>query len=459
MKGKGKGKDAVPTPKGKKCKDTTNDKELTDLKDCPLQFPDFTPVDHLRTCPRYSNILQKSEEDMIGVEELDPLQMELETLLAAVSKRMRQLNNEMQVLIDWQGKKEIKKSNGGKMYPLSSGKRSKPQDEKPSKKFKDSGKGNQNAASASGRPKSKNVQAKMQEYEFTDSPADAPRLPKNDAPNRFWASVEPYCADITADDLKFLEDLIKQHEEDSDYYKVPTLGKHYSIKWAQEDMVEEQKEGSKINDKRRGLSNSAALNSCESEKLLKKAEKECDDDHCPFGTLTQRLVSCLIEDNIMTSLDDGMVDSAPNKDGSDSNTSSSVSKSFIKSLNISNASQLEHRIKRELEEQGILDVEETTPENPDDEILAELRRAQAELRIVTAQNLQAKRRLYKLAKEEMQHQELRKKLQVLDNEIMEAYRKIQASRQKKKTPTKKEKDQAWKLLKEREGLLKSLESQ
>ena len=40
---------------------------------------------------------------------------------------------------------------------------------------------------------------------------------------------------------------------------------------------------------------------------------------------------------------------------------------------------------------------------------------------------------------------------------MEAYRKIQASRQKKKTPTKKEKDAAWKALKERESIVKQLE--
>lgn len=32
-----------------------------------------------------------------------------------------------------------------------------------------------------------NLQPKIQEYEFTDDPIDVPRIPKNDAPNRFWA--------------------------------------------------------------------------------------------------------------------------------------------------------------------------------------------------------------------------------------------------------------------------------
>jgi hypothetical protein len=36
-----------------------------------------------------------------------------------------------------------------------------------------------------------------------------PSLPKNETPNRFWAFVEPYCAPIQLEDVKFLEDLIK----------------------------------------------------------------------------------------------------------------------------------------------------------------------------------------------------------------------------------------------------------
>ena len=87
----------------------------------------------------------------------------------------------------------------------------------------------------------------MQEFEFPESPKpappDLPKIPKNDTTNRFWATVEPYCADITADDLKFLEDLIHQHEDNADLYKVPSLGKHFAEKWAAEDMLEEQKEG------------------------------------------------------------------------------------------------------------------------------------------------------------------------------------------------------------------------
>jgi transcriptional adapter 3 len=82
-----------------------------------------------------------------------------------------------------------------------------------------------------------------------ESPAPEPtvtvplRFNKNDAPNRFWQYIEPYCANITNEDLKVLDDVLKSREDDSEFYKIPPLGKHYSQKWAQEDLMEEQCEG------------------------------------------------------------------------------------------------------------------------------------------------------------------------------------------------------------------------
>ena len=58
----------------------------------------------------------------------------------------------------------------------------------------------------------------------------------------------------------------------------------------------------------------------------------------------------------------------------------------------------------------------------------------------------------------MARQELRNKLSHADQDVMEAYKKISTARSKKKPPTKKEREQAWKALKEREIILKQLES-
>ena len=55
------------------------------------------------------------------------------------------------------------------------------------------------------------------------------------AKNTFWTSVEPYCGEISSDDNKLLDDLIDKHANVSDYQKVHPLGKHYSLRWAQEE--------------------------------------------------------------------------------------------------------------------------------------------------------------------------------------------------------------------------------
>ena len=68
------------------------------------------------------------------------------------------------------------------------------------------------------------------------------RIIRSDAPNRFWSMVEPYCREVTNEDMKFLEEVMRMHEDEAEYYKIPSLGKHYAQKWAHEDMLEEQRE-------------------------------------------------------------------------------------------------------------------------------------------------------------------------------------------------------------------------
>ncbi len=38
--------------------------------------------------------------------------------------------------------------------------------------------------------------------------------------NRFWASVEPFCADITNEEIRVLEELLKPPDDEAEYYKV-----------------------------------------------------------------------------------------------------------------------------------------------------------------------------------------------------------------------------------------------
>lgn len=423
-------------------------------KECPLMFPDLEPIDHVKQCPRYTAILSRGDGESVGLEELDVIQADLETLLANAGKRLKVLENEMQILTNWQEKsgeiKPIAKVKGGKVQPETPTKRGKVAEEKPSKKFKDS----------TGKPilpvasKLKTKFSQMKPPDHVDHiepvPLDIPKLPKNNAVNKFWTSVEPYCADITTDDMKFLEELLRSHEDDSDYFKVPPMGMHYTEKWAEEDMIEEQKQGAKLGDKRNGVADTNGATT-----LLKAAEAGLHDES-PFGPLTQRLVSALIEENIMTPIDDEMDDVYP-EDESLHESAAISPKELAKQLNLGNPALLEKRIKRELEEQGILDFSEDDEDDENDEILRELRAKQAELKAVCQHNVMATKKLYKIAKEEMARQELKRKVAASDSEVMEAYRKIQVAKQKKKTPTKKEREAVIKTLKDREQLMKTLD--
>lgn len=75
---------------------------MSELKDCPpLKYYDFKPVEHVKVCPRYTAVLGRSEDDGIGIEELDTLQLELETLLSSASRRLRALEEQRQVGASW----------------------------------------------------------------------------------------------------------------------------------------------------------------------------------------------------------------------------------------------------------------------------------------------------------------------------------------------------------------------
>lgn len=52
-----------------------------------------------------------------------------------------------------------------------------------------------------------------------------------------------------------LQELLKSQEYDEEYFKVPALGTHYSQRWAMEDLLSEQREGSEPHGRNNEISN------------------------------------------------------------------------------------------------------------------------------------------------------------------------------------------------------------
>ena len=131
--------------------------------------------------------------------------------------------------------------------------------------------------------------------------------------------------------------------------------------------------------------------------LLKKSEAQHEqpEDGCPFGALTQRLLQALVEENIISPMEDSPIPDMSGKEpGADG--ASNQNKPF----SVPHTKSLESRIKEELIAQGLLESEDRPAEDSEDEVLAELRKRQAELKALSAHNRTKKHDLLRLAKEE-----------------------------------------------------------
>ena len=318
------------------------------MADVPLQFHDFKHLDHTKRCPKYTSILSRAASSTIQPSELDDVYTDLENLLGAANIRHRQLESELKILSEWADKKDRKSNFEYDLLFSMSGKRSAKGsgEERPGKKQKiDDGR--------FGKMKGK-VSSKVSKSEPDPEVYVSKPKPSTDLPNKFWASVEPYCADIATDDLKVLEDIIGTITEDSEYFKIPSLGRHYTQVWAEEDLNEEQREGGKT-EKRRGALSSNYEN-IDFEKKARTVNSasvvNTEEEACPFGALTQRLISALVDENILAPMDESEIcDSSRQTHTIDNGVSANPTKPFT----IPHAKALENAIKDELITLGLIE--------------------------------------------------------------------------------------------------------
>lgn len=235
--------------------------------------------------PRYSVALSRPHDDSLPAEELDAIQLELEMLLSSVALRYRSLRTEYDSL-DREDKKHKKGSADKQLNsPNNVGKRKRYESTKKSKDQANHYLGQQVKLS-----KVKNNSSHSPAHsQHTDDSMDAVPyyqsthtatargeptnskliVPKNDIPNKFWLSVEPYCMPITQEDIKLLDDLIEEYSGPL-VPPIPDLGPHYTSQWTAEDLRDEQdnsNQNAKANKRFTNASNSDVIN------MIKKGDK------------------------------------------------------------------------------------------------------------------------------------------------------------------------------------------
>lgn len=380
--------------------------------------------DNSRFLPRYSIALTKPIDESYPAEELDAVQLELELLLSTAALRYRSLKNGFDSL-DREDKNH-KKNDKHAITLNTTGKR------KRDDGVKKSNKETKNQQTKLSKLKTYHSSGSPAHSQHTDDSMDAipqqtnqtvtsqpnPKIliPKNDIPNKFWLSVEPYCMPITQEDIKLLDDLIEEYSGDL-IPPIPELGTHYSTRWASEDLRDEQ-DNSNQNAKANKRFANATNNEVNS--ILKKGGKLLGEG--VTGPLTQRLVAALLEENLLQGDIIGSSDgtSALNNESNDScgeNNSSSANRSAMPVTSLlKNGIDVEKRLKNELIELGILDVNDF-PKEKDDEVLSEIKRVRTELKSISEYNLNELNQLKKAAKQEIKRLEIKRKLDLVDQEV------------------------------------------
>lgn len=370
--------------------------------------------------------LSKPHDECLPMDELDSIQMELETLLSSVSLRYRALKVEFDYLED----RKHQKKNAEKDKPSSpstSGKRKR--DDKKSSSKDSSRHGSSSGHSNNNHSKHSKIKTSSSHSPSHSQHTDASNmdgntsigptlpnkklhLPKNDVPNKFWLSVEPYCMPITHEDIKLLDHLIDDYTEPL-VPSMPELGTHFAVRWASDDLRQEQ-DG--LNAK--GKSNSSSINSGDvHSKVI---------DEGITGPLTQRLVAALLEEDndMQTNLSGGGCNenATITQDSSDSCTENNASTAnqraqtnALTSL-LKSGIDVEKRLKKELFDLGIFDAHDMVREK-DDEVLNEIKRVRTELLAIAEYNRNELKLLRTAAKGEMKRLEVKRKLDRVDHEV------------------------------------------
>lgn len=221
--------------------------------------------------------------------------------------------------------------------------------------------------------------------------------------------------------------MIKAIDNDKEYFKVPALSK---------------KDTTSIKD-------SPSKNDSAGNKNQRRSKSRSEEE-ASLGALTQRLVSSLIEET-----DDIGADISKSSSDASSPPAKKKKSKANKGIDSNNAKNLEKRIRQQLEEYSILTQQDDIPyTSEEDEVLRELLACQHELLSIQTQNKHSMQLLLNKAKRYSELEKEREKLREANADVIAAYLRLIQAKQRKRNPTKKEKDTAWKALRIHEAIFK-----
>ncbi|CAG9771627.1 unnamed protein product [Ceutorhynchus assimilis] len=359
----------------------TKEPKLPDLKDF-TNVPVIRQMDNARLVPKYTSILSKTVEEGVVMDDLDQLQHDLEKLLSTNALRTRFFLGEYT-----QADKDDKKTN-------MTAKRKKPDERTKFREVK------------GGIRFLKRDPFKLNEHTYKEIPKIS--LPRNDNSDKFWASIEPYCAPVSKDNVAFLDSLLQEFSKEIDT-KIPEVGEHYSKLWSDELLGEEHSVGrpfKKIQDKKNGVHS-----------LIES-----------FGSvLTQRLLAATIQDKVLE-----VGESASNAEATGSTKNGDDCKTGENKTNKAESTRpkpnshkvgtcLDRRLLKELVEQGILTKEDVQQEQPEDELLKEIKKCQDELFTINEYNLDELNKLRSAVLNDIHCNQLKDDLDKVDKQLLDLY--------------------------------------
>lgn len=282
----------------------------------------------------------------------------------------------------------------------------------------------------------------------------------------YQSYIESYFRWFLNDDIKFLNEknvippgLDKQsYDPNVTPYIIPKLGQFYADTWAEEDATL----GSKLN------SPAFQQPSVDSYKAKGTIDNLNDDnlytEEVSCGPLSNRLLSAILSTHEGRTVDEDEDEDEGNEDNSlddDVATRLNTEEDYKLTTEVSDFHSIEERLKRELKYIGIfmnlpnseeearsklqingrsikknsgsiIDSDEWIKNKEDDEVCAEIRSLQKELKESSARNKQIKKKLIPIVEEQIAWQEYCTILDDLDKQVDQAYMKRLKAKNKKK---------------------------